>query len=74
MESPASLLRIQPSLDLLAMGNQPHLGLPSTRLGRHRTGALDRPLRLAPSNPAKNLVNLPHPDLPVRHLRRLLGS
>ena len=35
---------------------------------------LDRPLWLASDNPAQNLKNLPHPDLPVRHLRCLLGS
>ena len=37
-------------------------------------GALDRPLRLETSNPAKNLVNLSPPDLPVRHLHCLLGA
>ena len=106
-------VRLEPCLDLLVMGSQLRLGLPWSRLARHRAGALghrdrqhlvrlavtrlpaqpardleptpdrrtamaratlDRPLWLVSGNPAQNLKNLPHPDLPVRHLRCLLGS
>jgi hypothetical protein len=68
-----SFFRLEPFLDLLAIGSQPQLGRSSSRVGGHRAGALghrnrQRLVRFAatwfPAQLARNPQ--PTPDRPLR--------